>query len=98
MKKILAILLLISVAGCGAPKVVRESIKDKHAQLYSYVKRMDDVDTKNDPTPEQNKEMVRACALDYESLDKILNNWKPSTNMGETSLEKKDTSATQENK
>jgi hypothetical protein len=90
MKKIGAILLLVFVAGCGAPKAVRDSIKDKHAQLYSYVKRIDDTEPKNDPTPEQNKEMIRACALDYESLDKILNNWKPSANMGETTLEKKD--------
>jgi PBP1b-binding outer membrane lipoprotein LpoB len=87
MKKIGAILLLVFVAGCGTSKAVRVSVKDKHAQLYSYVKRMDDADPSNDPTPEQNKSMIRACALDFESLDKILNNWKPSTNMGETTLD-----------
>jgi hypothetical protein len=48
---------------------------------------MDDKNPDNDPTPEQNKEMVRAAAKTFEALDRELNDWEPSTDMPETRLD-----------
>lgn len=89
-RKLLLFLMVLSLSftGCRANREVKEEVRNKHAELYSYIKRIDDKDKSNDPTPEQNTQMLRSCLVDFESVDKVLNNWKPSTVLPESKLEK----------
>ncbi len=82
MKRFLmVVVLLVCIPGCKMPEEAKDLVKDKHAQLYVLSQRIDSTDNK--PTREQLEATVKALAKDMESLDKLINNWKPSTAMQE---------------
>lgn len=85
MRKLWLVLLLIT-AGCGVSKQNSELVREQHVIYNVYVHRMDDSDPTNDPTPEQNKQMIRDALGHLEALDREINNWKPSPNMGESNV------------
>lgn len=80
------IVLILSLSGCVS-RPAKVLVRDKHAQLHVWVQRINDPDPLKRPTPEQNEEMLRAVLKDMESLDRILNNWKPSSVMEEANLD-----------
>jgi len=86
MKKVLLIFLLLAISGCVS-REVKNRVRDKHAVLYVYVGRMNSPDKNRRPMPQENEEMVKASLKDMESLDKVINNWKPSPVMKEVDLE-----------
>jgi hypothetical protein len=59
-------------------KRAKAVVRSKHAESYILARRINDKDPKNDPTPEQLKAFATATAKDWESMDRLLNNWKPS--------------------
>lgn len=83
MKKILCLFVICLLAGCDAPQDAKTLVKDKHAQLYVFVQRINDKDESKHPTPAQMADMLRASLKDMESLDKLLNDWKKSGTMSE---------------
>lgn len=84
MRKLLfATILLFCVSGCDAPQEAKDLVRDKHAQLYVYVERLQSTDTSKRPTQEQTEQMIKALLKDMESLDKLLNNWKKDSSMKE---------------
>lgn len=85
MKKLLVVLVIFA-AGC-VPSEAKRNVRNKHAELYVYVKRLDDPDPTKRPTKEENETMIRSIAKDYESFDMMMNNWKPNPAMGTTSIE-----------
>lgn len=90
MKKILLVFIIL-LSGCDAPPAAKQIVRDKHAQMYVWVQRINSSDATKHPTPEQNAEMLRAVLKDMESLDKLINNWKKSPVMDETNLKGNDT-------
>lgn len=81
MKKFAAVaLVLLLVTGC-TPRSGKDQVRNKHAQLYVWVQRINDPDEKKHPTPAQNEDMLRSCLKDFESLDRMMNNWKPASEM-----------------
>jgi hypothetical protein len=80
MKKLITLGLLVCfLSGCCATREIRDQVRDKHAILYVYVQRMSDPDIAKRPTPGQNEQMIKLTLKDFESLDKVLNNWKPNS-------------------
>ena len=79
MRKII-ILALLCMTGCVS-RETKDLIRSKHAESYVLSGRINDTDPKNDPTPEQLKQFTTATTKDWESLDRIINNWKPSSGM-----------------
>jgi hypothetical protein len=77
MRKILILSLLFICAGCGVPRQAKDVVRNKHAQAYILANRINDDDPSNDPTYEQLKTMATSTAKDWESMDRLLNNWKP---------------------
>lgn len=82
----LMLLAVLFICGC-VPDSAKRLVQDKHAQLYVYTRRIDNIDPTKHPTPSQNEEMIKALSKDMESLDKILNNWKPNSTMKEADLD-----------
>lgn len=72
------ILLFLICAGCGAPRQARDIVRNKHAQSYILAQRINDDDPTNDPTLKQLKTFMTSTAKDWESMDRLLNNWKPA--------------------
>lgn len=78
MIRVLAgVVLLLLLTGCGPSKEARAIIRSKHAESYILARRINDKDPKNDPTPEQLKAFATSTAKDWESMDRLFNNWKP---------------------
>ena len=86
MRYVALIFLIGCLSGC-VPAEAKAKVRNKHAELFSYVKRIDDPDPAKKPTQEQNEIIIRSIAKDFESFDRMFNNWKPSSIMGESSLE-----------
>jgi hypothetical protein len=77
MRKILiAVFLVCGLCSCDAPRAAKDLVRNKHAQTYVLSKRLQDEDKSNDPSEEQLKDFVINTAKDWESLDKLLNDWK----------------------
>ena len=85
MKYFIPIIILV-IAGC-VPAEAKSKVREKHAELYVYVKRINDPDESKRPTKEQNEILIRSIAKDFESFDRMFNNWKPSSVMDESSIE-----------
>jgi len=89
MKKILLLVLFLPLVGCrSVNKEMATEIRDQHAIFYSYVKRIDDKDKDNDPSPAQHEQMIRAALVTLEAMDRQINNWVPSSIISESNLEK----------
>lgn len=86
--KYLALILLLLLSGC-ANQAAKDIVRNKHAQSYVIAKRLNDEDPNNDPTHEQLKQFTKSTAKDWESMDRILNDWKPSGGMQSVDLEGK---------
>lgn len=87
MKKILITLCFVFICSCDAPQQAKDIVRDKHAQFYVWMERVNNPDATKRPTQDQNEQMLRAVLKDYESLDKLLNNWKENTAMKEVQLQ-----------
>ncbi len=85
MKYFILIVVLL-VSGCDAPPEAKSLVHDKHAQLYVWVQRIDSPNPAMRPTNEQNAEMIKAILKDFESLDKVINNWKKNSTIDEVDL------------
>ena len=89
MKKILLFMICFSICGC-VPKEARDAIRSKHASTHVLRARLVDDDPKNDPTPKQMKSFMISTAKDWESMDRVINNWRPKEgSMKSTDLEGK---------
>jgi hypothetical protein len=77
IKKIGVIIVLsVILLGC-VPSGARSIVRDKHAQSYVLDSRIRDNDPSNDPTVQEMKTFITCTAKDWESMDKLINNWKP---------------------
>ena len=81
MRKVLIVLTIIALTGCRASREARDLVRQKHAETYVLAKRLNDPDPKNQPTNDQKDVILKITAKDWESMDRILNNWKPSNGM-----------------
>lgn len=81
MRKILAVALVVLFAGCDTPPEAKQQIMSKHAEFYVFTQRMHDPDPANRPTPAQMQMMIETATKDVESLDRIVNGWKPDDAM-----------------
>ena len=84
-----AIIMAISI-GCDAPQDAKNTVKDKHAQLYVFIKHMNDPDVSKHPTQAEEEAMLKACLKDMESLDILLNSWTPNSSMPSVTIDGKD--------
>jgi hypothetical protein len=76
MRKILIpILFIFILTGCNKEEV-KTLIRTKHAQAYVFIERLNNPDVTKRPTDAEKDEFIKACAKDYESLDRVINNWK----------------------
>lgn len=87
MRRMIVILtMMFCMMGCTS-RETKDLIRSKHAQSYVLNRRINDTNPKNDPTLEQLKEFTTATSKDWESLDRIINNWKPTSGMQSQDLE-----------
>lgn len=86
MKKLVAVFMLICLSGCVS-RSVKDNIRDKHAVLYVYTKRINNPDQNRRPTQQENEAVIKAMLKDIESLDRVLNNWKPTITIPEVDIE-----------
>jgi len=84
MRKLILLVCLLLLTGCGAPPAAKSLVRDKHAQLAVLVKRLNNPEKK--PTYDQVSIILKSTLKDYESLDKLLNGWKPTHVMPEVNL------------
>lgn len=73
---VISVLLLIPLCGC-TPREAKDIVRNKHAVTYVLSRKLHDDDKTNDPTYEQLKGFVKTTSKDWESMDRLLNNWKP---------------------
>jgi hypothetical protein len=71
------------------PSTAKDIIRKKHAQSYVLSRRINDDNPNNDPTIEQLRSFATSTAKDWESLDRLINNWKPGVGMKSMDLEGK---------
>lgn len=72
---------LLPLVGCVS-REARDQVRNKHAEYFVISQRLTDNDPANDPTPEELKELTKSAAKDWESMDRIINNWKPKDSGG----------------
>lgn len=90
MKKIILLCLCLLVCGCSKiPRRTNDEIRRKHVVLKVLVDRISNQDNTRKPTKEELEDTVKLCLKDYESLDRLLNNWKPTIEMPEVDMEGK---------
>lgn len=75
------VFLVPCLAGC-TPREARDAIRSKHAESAVIEQRLTDNDPANDPTHQQLKDYAVSTAKDWESMDRIFNNWKPKESGG----------------
>lgn len=82
MRKLLFVLpALVLLTGCPrhvSPETADE-IRNKHAESYVFAQRLNDQDPQKRPTDAQKDLFIKAAAKDYESLDREVNHWQPSS-------------------
>lgn len=83
---VLAVFLVFGLGGCDAPPAAKELVQAKHVELYIFVQRINDPDPTKRPTPDQMKDVITAMAKDMESMDSLLNNWKPDSGMSRVDI------------
>lgn len=83
MRKLILIIPIILLSGCArrvSPETAEE-IRNKHAESYVFAQRLNDQDQQKRPTDAQKDMFIKAAAKDYESFDREVNNWQPSSGM-----------------
>jgi hypothetical protein len=90
-----AVLLVFGIGGCDAPEAAKELIQAKHVELYVFLQRMNNPDPAQRPTQQQMADVITAFAKDTESLDILVNNWKPDSGMSQVDLNGKVSKAEQ---
>ena len=83
MKKLIFIVPILLFSGCArqvSPETAEE-IRNKHAESYVFAQRLNDTDPQKRPNDAQKDMFIKAAAKDYESLDREVNNWQPSSGM-----------------
>lgn len=68
------------LVGCDK-KEVKDLIRNKHAESYIFVQRVNNPDPSKRPSPQEMTAFINAAAKDYESMDIYINNWKPDPTM-----------------
>lgn len=90
IKKLLVVLCLfpapVLLTSC-TPSAAKDIIRSKHAESHILARRLNDNNPNNDPSVEQLKSFVTSTAKDWESMDRLFNNWKPKSGMKSIDLE-----------
>lgn len=87
LKVLLGLIILFILPSCVS-RQAKGIVREKHATSYILRQRLIDDDPNNDPTADQLKRFMISTSKDWESMDMMLNNWKPNENVKKIDLEK----------
>ena len=87
LKILLGLVILFLLPSCIS-RQAKDIVREKHATSYILRQRLIDNDPNNDPTMDQLKRFMISTSKDWESMDMMLNNWKPNDSMKKIDLEK----------
>ncbi len=76
MRRMVVMACILSCLGC-VPRQAKTIIRNKHAISKVIAQRMNDADPGNDLTTKEMKEFIQWTARDWESMDRLINNWRP---------------------
>lgn len=93
MRKLLLVIPLVFLVGCArsVSPGTADGIRNKHAESYVFAQRLNDADPQKRPTEAQKDMFIKSAAKDYESFDREVNNWKPTSGMKSLDLNGKPT-------